>query len=93
LPTIQTIIERELGQFLVGQDPLRIEWLVHRLEEYSRNWNAIAAYAVAGVEMALLDLKGKSLGVPVAELLGGVLPRASAGDRIPVHRHARGERG
>src|SRR4029078_12856940 len=24
-----------------------------------------------GVEMALLDLKGKSLGVPVAELLGG----------------------
>lgn len=71
LPTIQTIIEREFAQFLVGQDPFRVEWLVHRLEEYSRNWSAIAAYAIAGVEMALLDLKGKALGVPVAELLGG----------------------
>ena len=71
LPTIQTIIERELGQFLVGQDPLRIEWLVHRLEEYSRNFAAIANYAIAGIEIALHDLKGKALGVPVAELLGG----------------------
>ena len=43
LPTVQTIIERELSQFLVGQDPLRIAWLVHRMEEYSRNWEAIAA--------------------------------------------------
>jgi L-alanine-DL-glutamate epimerase-like enolase superfamily enzyme len=71
LPTIQTIIEREFVQFLVEEDPHRIEWLVHRLEEYARNWSGIAAYATAGIEMALLDLKGKSLGVPVAELLGG----------------------
>ena len=33
------------------------------MEEYSRNWAAIAAYAIAGIEMALLDLKGKALGV------------------------------
>jgi L-alanine-DL-glutamate epimerase-like enolase superfamily enzyme len=71
LPAIQTIVDREFRQFLVGQDPLRTEWLVHRLEEYSRNWAGIAAYAIAGVEMALLDLKGKALGLPVAELLGG----------------------
>jgi L-alanine-DL-glutamate epimerase-like enolase superfamily enzyme len=71
LPAIQTIIEREFAQFLVDRDPLRTEWLVHRLEEYSRNWAGIAAYAIAGVEMALLDLKGKALGVPVVELLGG----------------------
>ena len=71
LPTIQTIVDKELAQFLVGQDPLRTEWLVRRLEEYSRNWEAIAAYAIAGVEMALLDLKGKALGVSVTELLGG----------------------
>jgi L-alanine-DL-glutamate epimerase-like enolase superfamily enzyme len=71
LPTIQTIIEREFAQFLVDQDPLRIEWILHRLEEYSRNWAGLAAYAIAGVEMALLDLKGQALGVPVAELLGG----------------------
>jgi L-alanine-DL-glutamate epimerase-like enolase superfamily enzyme len=71
LPAIQTIIDREFTQFLVGQEPLRTEWLVHRLEEYSRNWAGIAAYAIAGVEMALLDLKGKALEIPVAELLGG----------------------
>jgi L-Ala-D/L-Glu epimerase len=71
LPAIQTIIDRELAQFLVDQDPLRVEWILHRLEEYSRNWAGLAAYAIAGVEMALLDLKGQALGVSVAELLGG----------------------
>jgi L-alanine-DL-glutamate epimerase-like enolase superfamily enzyme len=71
LPTIQTIIDREFRQFLIGQDPLRTEWLLHRLGEYARNWSGVAAYAIAGIEMALLDLKGKALDVPVAELLGG----------------------
>jgi L-alanine-DL-glutamate epimerase-like enolase superfamily enzyme len=71
LPAIQAVIEREFAQFLVDQDPLRTERLVHRLEEYSRNWAGLAAYAIAGVELALLDLKGKVLGAPVAELLGG----------------------
>ncbi|MFN0154911.1 MAG: mandelate racemase/muconate lactonizing enzyme family protein [Gaiella sp.] len=75
LPTIETILNAELAQFLVGQDPLRTEWLVHRMEEFSRNWSRIAAYAIAGIEIALLDLKGKALGVPVAELLGGFCRR------------------
>ena len=79
LPTIQTIIDAELTQFLVGQDPLRVEWLVHRMEEFTRNWSRMGAYAIAGIEMALLDLKGKALGVPVAELLGGFCR-----DRVPV---------
>jgi L-alanine-DL-glutamate epimerase-like enolase superfamily enzyme len=79
LPAIKAIIDRELTQFIVGEDPLRIEWLVHRLEEYSRNWSGIAAYAIAGIETALFDLKGKAVGVPVAELLGGV-----GRERVPV---------
>ena len=92
LPTIQTIIDAELTQFLVGQDPLRVEWLVHRMEEFTRNWSRIGAYAIAGIEMALLDLKGKALGVPVAELLGGFCRDRVAGRRLPLHRHAGGER-
>jgi L-alanine-DL-glutamate epimerase-like enolase superfamily enzyme len=79
LPTIQAIIDAELTQFLIGQDPLRVEWLVHRLEEFTRNWSQLGAYAIAGIEMALLDLKGKALGAPVAELLGGFCR-----DRVPV---------
>lgn len=79
LPTIRTIIDAELTQFLVGQDPLRTEWLVHRMEEFTRNWSRIGAYAIAGVEMALLDIKGKALDTPVADLLGGICR-----DRVPV---------
>jgi len=79
LPAIQAVIDRELTQFVVGEDPLRVEWLLHRMEEYSRNWSGIAAYAIAGLELALLDLKGKALGVPVAELLGGI-----GRERVPV---------
>jgi L-alanine-DL-glutamate epimerase-like enolase superfamily enzyme len=79
LPAIQAVIDRELTQFVVGEDPLRTEWLMHRMEEYSRNWSGVAAYAIAGLELALLDLKGKAFGVPVAELLGGV-----GRDRVPV---------
>jgi L-alanine-DL-glutamate epimerase-like enolase superfamily enzyme len=79
LPAIQTIIDAEFTQFLLAQDPLRTEWLVHRLEEYSRNWASVAAYAIAGVEMALLDLKGRALGAPVADLLGGY-----ARESVPV---------
>src|SRR5215470_9704729 len=71
LPTIRTSVERELSQFLLGEDPRRVNWLVHRMEEFCRNWSEIGAYAIAGLEMALLDLKGKLLGVAVAELLGG----------------------
>jgi L-alanine-DL-glutamate epimerase-like enolase superfamily enzyme len=79
LPAIQAVIDRELTQFVVGEDPLRTEWLLHRMEEYSRNWSGVATYAIAGLELALLDLKGKAFGIPVAELLGGV-----GRDRIPV---------
>jgi L-alanine-DL-glutamate epimerase-like enolase superfamily enzyme len=71
LPAIETLIDREFTQFLLGEDPLRIEWLLHRMEEYSRNWSGLGAYAIAGIEMALLDLKGKAAGISVAELLGG----------------------
>ena len=35
LPTIRTNFEAKQTQFLVGQDPLRTEWLVHRMEEFT----------------------------------------------------------
>ena len=92
LPTIRTIIEAELTQFLVGQDPRRTEWLVHRMEEFTRNWSRIAAYAIAGIEMALLDIKGKALDVPGRRAARRLLPSPGSGRRLPVHRRAGGER-
>jgi galactonate dehydratase len=42
--------------------------------------------AVAGIDLALWDLKGKRLGVPVYELLGG-----PTRDKVRVYRHLEGE--
>ncbi len=62
----------ELKRYLVGQDPTRIE---RHYETLYRGavWTggAVLQSAISAVEMALWDLKGKLLGVPVYELLGG----------------------
>jgi len=68
---IAAIVDEEMRQFLVGQNPLRTEYLVRRMEEFARNWLQLGAYAISGIEMALLDIKGKWLNTPVYELLGG----------------------
>lgn len=57
---------------LVGQDPCAVEaryWDMYRMARQSPG--GIAAKAIAGVELALWDIKGKSLGVPVHSLFGG----------------------
>ncbi|MDR2569127.1 MAG: mandelate racemase/muconate lactonizing enzyme family protein [Oscillospiraceae bacterium] len=71
IPTVEAIVEHEFRQFLIGRDPLKTELLVRRMEEFARNWTQIGAYAISGLEMALLDIKGKVLGTPVYNLLGG----------------------
>ena len=71
VPVIAAIVNEEMRQFLIGQDPLRTEYLVRRMEEFARNWLQLGAYAIAGIEMALLDIKGKWLNAPIYQLLGG----------------------
>jgi len=57
---------------LVGHDPFEVEHIVETLHRNSY-WRtgAILRSALGGIEAALLDIKGKALGVPVYELLGG----------------------
>lgn len=64
---VMTLFEQEIKPALVGADPFDIEWIMRRLDR------AIHAnsFAKGAVEMALLDLQGKTLGVPVYKLLGG----------------------
>ena len=62
----------ELARYLVGKDPAPIER--HFQEMYRRAFYAggeVLTSAISGVETALWDIKGKTLGVPVYELLGG----------------------
>ncbi|MGD0328868.1 MAG: mandelate racemase/muconate lactonizing enzyme family protein [Nitrososphaeria archaeon] len=63
---------KQLGQTVIGEDPNNIEKLWWKM--YNQNIRAIggiAHKALAGIDIALWDIKGKSLGVPVYELLGG----------------------
>jgi muconate cycloisomerase len=56
-----------LSPLLVGADPFDTEWLTRKMERAAFANN----FARAAVEMALLDLQGKVLGVPLFRLLGG----------------------
>src|SRR5204862_5891183 len=62
----------ELAEYLVGQDPRRIEhhWQAMYRHAFYRG-GPILTSAISGVEQALWDIKGKALGAPVYELLGG----------------------
>ena len=65
---------REMAPQLVGQDPAGPERHWHRLYHAWR-WRGGATFqtALAALDLALWDLEGKRLGVPVARLLGGPL--------------------
>jgi galactonate dehydratase len=63
---------QEIGRYLVGQDPRRIEhhWQAIYRGQYYRG-GPILSSALSGIEQALWDIKGKWLGQPVYELIGG----------------------
>jgi galactonate dehydratase len=63
---------RYLARFVVGEDPTEIDrlyWLMWA--RTTRMLGGIAHIAIAGIDNALYDVKGKALGLPVHRLLGG----------------------
>ncbi len=73
----------ELGRYLAGKDPSRIE--DHQEKMYRDSFwvgGPLHGSAISAVDVALWDLKGKSLGAPIHQLLGG-----PARDRVPVYCH------
>lgn len=62
----------ELERSLIGKDPFQVEHLIETMHRDSY-WRTGAVFrsALGAIEAALLDIKGKALGVPVYELLGG----------------------
>jgi galactonate dehydratase len=78
----------ELADYLIGKDPFLIEdhWTVLYRGGFYRG-GAVHMSAIAGIDQALWDIKGRALGVPVHQLLGGQLR-----DRIRVYSWIAGDR-
>ena len=78
----------ELADYLIGKDPRNIEdhWTVLYRGGFYRG-GAIHMSAIAGIDQALWDIKGKALGVPVYDLLGGKVR-----DKIRVYSWIGGDR-
>jgi galactonate dehydratase len=68
---------RHVGERIVGLDARQIDFIWTKLYK-DLNWLGQAGpvmSAISGIDIALWDIKGKSLGVPVYELLGGAYRR------------------
>ena len=65
---------QDLSRLIIGMDPFDTEKIYHRLLK-SSFWGigsgAIVMAGISALDIALLDIKGKALGVPVFQLLGG----------------------
>ena len=77
----------EMAQFLIGRDPFAIETLWQELYKSFFRGGPINSTVVSGIEMALWDIKGKALGMPIYELLGG-----KAREKIKVYSWIGGDR-
>lgn len=76
----------EMGEFLVGRDPLAIEDIFERLYRDSF-WTGGPLHAAgrSAIDIALWDIKGQFYGAPVYQLLGG-----STRDGVLCYGHATG---
>ena len=85
--TVAAMVD-ELADYLIGKDPRQIEdhWTVMYRAGFYRG-GGIHMSALAGIDQALWDIKGKALGVSVSDLLGGQVR-----DRIRVYSWIGGDR-
>lgn len=67
------VVDKYLSPLLLGENPLDIERLWERMYRATLRYGqaGIAIMAISGIDLALWDLKGKALGQPVWQLLGG----------------------
>ena len=80
-PAVAAVIREHLEDVVLGRDPLAIGAVWEAMVGAVRNIGrpGIASHAIAAVDVALWDLKGQLLGLPLARLLGQVR------ERVPVY--------
>lgn len=71
--SIKTLIQEAIKPRIMGMDPFNIEkiWEDCFLHYYKLGPRGVHLYGIAAIDIALYDIKGKAMGVPVYELLGG----------------------
>ena len=85
-PRVVEAAVNDLAHIVVGEDPRNIERLWQKMHVAMMGHGisgVIGAGAMAGIDMALWDIKGKALNTPVWNLLGGKVR-----DRIRLYSHA-----
>lgn len=72
-PIMAAFVEHSLKKHLIGQDPWDSErlWDTMFFRNHDHGPGGALANSIAGVDIALWDLKGRLLGMPVNQLLGG----------------------
>ena len=82
---VETAIH-DLTPLMLGEDPFNIERLWSKMQAAIMSHGMtgiVGGGAITGIEMALWDIKGKALGQPVWNLLGGKMR-----DKVRVYAHA-----
>lgn len=85
-PRVVETAVKDLTPILIGEDPFQIEkiWQKMFIAMMGHGMTGVVGGgAMTAVEMALWDIKGKALGVPVCELLGGKIR-----DSLRLYAHA-----
>jgi D-galactarolactone cycloisomerase len=103
---MKVLVEQVLGPQLIGEDPTRVEYVWEKLYSASRLGLALkhgrpyhragsrgeTVHAISGLDVALWDVYGKSLGLPIYRLLGGGvrerLPAYASGGWAPPEQTA-----
>ncbi len=83
-PTAQTI--EDLKSYFVGKDPRLIEHHHQVVTRHAHFTGGVISAALSAIDVALWDILGKSVGLPVYQLLGG-----KCRDRVRVFENVRGE--
>lgn len=71
--SVAHLTNQALAPLVVGENAMEHEKIWRKLywSQTPRGQSGLATHAISGVDIALWDIKGKALGVPIASLLGG----------------------
>jgi D-galactarolactone cycloisomerase len=89
---INAAVVSAMGELLVGEDPIRTEWIWQeiyaRFRDHGQKGSIIQG--LSGIDIALWDIKGKAFGQPVHRLMGGPIRTEVAAYATGLYRRKEG---